>query len=312
MTIQPLRFFPDFFIVGAPRCGTTSLSRYLARHPQICFSEPKEPHYFSQVSKDFSTLEVQENYLARFFRHRQNSHQAVGEGSVSYLYSQQAIDQILKFNPRAKFIAMVRNPIDMIHSYHYRLLFTLDEDVQDFATAWSLQETRARGQQIPKRCREPRFLQYAKVAMLGEQIEGLYEKAGREQSLVIVFDDLITQTEKVYQQALDFLQVDSDGRKTFPRKMASKSYRFLWLQHLLYRPPKPVMRIAATPKTEEKQNATKKPLVKRLRKRLSKINTIKRKPPPLDEVMRTKLKGTFSGDIQRLANLLDRDLSHWT
>jgi hypothetical protein len=258
MTIQPLSFFPDFFIVGAPRCGTTSLSRYLARHPQISFSEPKEPHYFSQVSKDFSTLEVQENYLARFFRHRQNSHQAVGEGSVSYLYSQQAIDQILKFNPRAKFIAMVRNPIDMIHSYHYRLLFTLDEDVQDFATAWSLHET-----------------------------------------------------EEVYQQALDFLQVDSDGRKFFPRKMASKSYRFLWLQHLLYRPPKPVIRIAAAPKAQEKQNATKKPLLKRLRKRLAKINTIKRKPPPLDDAMRTKLRGTFSSDIQRLANLLDRDLSHW-
>jgi Sulfotransferase family len=43
---KPARF-PDFFLVGAPRCGTTSLSRYLAANPQVCFSRPKEPHYFS-------------------------------------------------------------------------------------------------------------------------------------------------------------------------------------------------------------------------------------------------------------------------
>ena len=43
---KPARF-PDFFLVGAPRCGTTSLSRYLAANPQVCFSRPKEPHYFA-------------------------------------------------------------------------------------------------------------------------------------------------------------------------------------------------------------------------------------------------------------------------
>ena len=36
------------FIVGAPRCGTTSLSRYLKDHPEVCFSRVKEPHFFSQ------------------------------------------------------------------------------------------------------------------------------------------------------------------------------------------------------------------------------------------------------------------------
>jgi hypothetical protein len=41
--------FPDFFVVGAPRCGSTAFCRYLAKHPAICFSRPKEPHYFTRL-----------------------------------------------------------------------------------------------------------------------------------------------------------------------------------------------------------------------------------------------------------------------
>ena len=54
--------FPDFFLIGAPRCGTTSLSRYLADNPQVCFSRPKEPHYFSLLAPHAS-LDDLENRL---------------------------------------------------------------------------------------------------------------------------------------------------------------------------------------------------------------------------------------------------------
>ncbi len=102
-TLKP-EFFPDFFIVGAPRCGTSALSRYLRKHPQICFSRPKEPHYFANVSPECSSSNVETEYLRSFFPHYQERYKAIGEGSVSYLYSPQAIDLILKFNPDARFI----------------------------------------------------------------------------------------------------------------------------------------------------------------------------------------------------------------
>ena len=38
---------PDFFIVGAPKCGTTAISEYLRTHPRIFMCKPKEPHYFA-------------------------------------------------------------------------------------------------------------------------------------------------------------------------------------------------------------------------------------------------------------------------
>jgi hypothetical protein len=307
-----MKFFPDFFIIGAPRCGTTSLSRYLSEHPKICFSRPKEPHYFSTISPEFTLSDVQTQYLERFFPHCQAGCEAVGEGSVSYLYSPHAIDSILKLNPDAKFIAMLRNPVQMIHSFHYRMLFTMDEDVRDFSRAWALQEKRSRGEEIPKGCREPLLLQYAEVGKLGAQVERFFQKVSEKNRMVIVFDDFSADTAAIYRKALAFINVSDDGRRSFPPKMVSKSYRFSWLQRWLYRPPKPVMDLLeASKKKQGKTGGEKASGVMGLRKRLVRFNVIKRKPAPLDGRMREVLRETFASDIERLGRLVGRDLSHW-
>ncbi len=150
--------FPDFFVVGAPRCGTTALCRYLARNPQICVSRPKEPHYFTRLADLPAAEEVQSDYIDRFFDHRNDAHRVSGEGSVSYLYLPGVIEHILHFNPEARFIASVRNPLTMLPSYHLRMQFLLQEDETDFEWAWHLQEARARGENLPRRCVDARVL----------------------------------------------------------------------------------------------------------------------------------------------------------
>ena len=60
-------FFPDFFIVGAPRCGTTALSKYLKRNPKICFSNPKEPHFFTKILEERPEADIQTEYVERFY-----------------------------------------------------------------------------------------------------------------------------------------------------------------------------------------------------------------------------------------------------
>jgi hypothetical protein len=307
-----LTFFPDFFIIGAPRCGTTSLSRYLSAHPNICFSRPKEPHYFSTLASEAGPAVLQRDYLERFFAHYQAGYEAVGEGSVSYLYAPHAIDRILALNPDAKFIAMLRNPIDMIYSFHYRMLFTMDEDVRDFSRAWALQEARARGRSIPRRCRDPRLLQYAAVGKLGAQVARFMAKVRENRRMIILFDDFLADTCAAYRNALSFLGVSDDGRREFPPKMVSKTYRFAWLQRWLYRPPKPLMDALAASKRRQAVGGSEKPSgVMGLRKRLVRFNTIKQKPAPLEASMREMLRETFAEDIARLGSLIGRDLHHW-
>ena len=229
--------FPDFFVVGAPRCGTTSFCRYLARNPQICFSRPKEPHYFTQLKADPTADQLAHDYLERCFGHHTAAHRAVGEGSVSYLYLPEAIERIRRFNPDARFVALVRNPLTMLPSYHLRMRFLLQEDEPDFARAWALQADRARGaacaEALP-RC-APAAVQPTSRE-LGAQVERLFAIAGRERSHVVVFDDLVSDPLGVYRRALEFLGVDYDGQTKFETRYESRMYRYRWLQRLLFVP----------------------------------------------------------------------------
>ena len=304
--------FPDFFLIGAPRCGTTALSNYLADNPQLCFPRPKEPHYFSLFAPHTSRDNLESAYLARYFSHYQQSHKAIGEGSVSYLYSPDALRRILNLNPQARFIAILRNPLDMLASYHLRMRFTLMEDAEDFATAWSLQEMRARGERIPKHCLDPRLLMYHEVASFGLQIERLYDLVGRDGSLVLLFDDLVRDPLTVYKQALKFIGVEYDGRTNFQRKLGSRIYRHRWLQRLLYAPLAHKAHVADTLHLIWKMNQKKKASGRKSRlERLARWNTIKTRPAPLAPDVKQMLRDTLAVDVSKLSKLLQRNLSHW-
>ncbi len=305
-------FFPDFFLVGAPRCGTTAMSYYLGHHPRICFSKPKEPHFFSLLRQLQPQLTV-EDYMKHCFPHYDpDRHLVLGEGSVSYLYDRTATKLILTHNPDARFIVMVRNPVDLVHSYHARLVALLDEDEEDFATAWRLQAVRARGERIPKACRNPFLLQYAEIGKVGKYLEQLLRQVGRGRCLVLVFDDFVANPLQSYRRVLDFIGVAYDGRTEFPPREGNKYARFKWLQRWLKRPPAQVASFVATLEHQRRRKKLKqRSPIRRIRKWLLKKNQIYRPRPPLSDKMRAELLQTFEDDIARLERLLGRDFSHW-
>ncbi len=308
---KPPPRFPDFVVVGAPRCGTTSLCRYLARNPQVCFSQPKEPHYFARLDHEPSRAELQRDYLDRYFAHYDDNHRAVGEGSVSYLYSADVIERIRGWNPEARFIALVRDPLQMLPSYHLRMLFLLQEDERDFTKAWELQAARARGNGIPKLCLDPRLLLYGEVAKLGAQVERLFAVAGRERSLVVVFDDLAAEPLAVYRRVLEFLHVDYDGRTRFKPKYESRTYRYRWLQRLLYVPAIRGGKVVDTLQRRARKRNKDGPRRNSLIKRLTHWNTVSARPAPLTPRMEAIVRERLMPDVEHLSNLLDRDLTRW-
>jgi hypothetical protein len=197
----------------------------------------------------------------------------------------------------------------MLPSYHLRLRFTIMEDVEDFATAWRLQDVRARGERIPKYCLAPLLLLYREVAKFGEHVERLYHLAGRDRSLVLLFDDLVRDPGTVYKQVLAFIGVDDDGRTRFQRKLQSKFYRYRWLQQLLYASlgrKGPFVDTLFRRMNKKKASGRKSWL-----KPLARWNTINVRPDPLDPTMRKILRDTFAADVDKLSKLLHRDLSHW-
>jgi hypothetical protein len=296
---------PSFFVVGAPRCGTTALSTALGGNRHISFSKPKETHFFIEDRSAMPVEDVRRLYLERFQPDLQPDSQAIGDGSVSYLYDPDAIRRAMEFDERAKFIASVRNPLDMLHSYHARLLFTLDENEKDFSRAWGLQEARRANRMLPKRCRLPQILQYGDVAMLGKHIERLFEVAGRERCHVVVFDDLVAEPGEVYLQLLDFISVEDDGRRKFKARRSNAGFKSRWLQQFAMNPPAWVFRLM-----ESSSAATLKRL-KKVRKRVKSFNKAHVERQPLSEDMRATLREYYSSDVEKLSRLLGRDLTHW-
>jgi Sulfotransferase domain len=299
-------FPPSFFVVGAPRCGTTAVSKALAGNPRISFSKPKEPHYFLEPRPGMSPEDLRQQYLARYHHGLTADHQAIGDGSVSYLYAPDAIRRVLEFDPRAKFIVLVRNPVEMMRSYHSRMLFQLDEDEEDFARAWDLQANRAAGRDIPKRCRDARLLQYGHLGKLGMHLERLFEVAGRERCHVIVFDDFVENPRAVYLRALEFLGVDDDGQVRFKRKRGTSDFKYRWLQQFVMNPPPWAFRLLAI------SDAKMLKRLKGLRKRIKTLNSSDSKQRQiLTGEMRARLRDYFAEDVAKLSGLLSRDFSHW-
>src|SRR6187551_2293912 len=143
---------PDLFIIGAPKSGTTSLYEYLEGHPEVFMSPVKEPGYFSgDVNREhrrrFSYPADEAKYLALFADARDEKR--LGEASTRYILSPAAAAQVKDFQPDARIVAILRNPVEMIHSLHGELVSTGDEDITDFAEALAADHDRAEGRRLP-------------------------------------------------------------------------------------------------------------------------------------------------------------------
>ncbi|MGH7907956.1 MAG: sulfotransferase [Candidatus Binataceae bacterium] len=286
---------PNFFLAGAAKCGTTSFSAYLAAHPLIFFSRPKEPHFFSSDFYEHSRVWSMRGYM-RLFREAGPQHLAIGEGSVWYIASQVAVRNILEFNPRAKFIVMVRSPVQMAPSLHSQNLFDCIDDELDFERAWRLQEQRRAGEKIPFLCCEPKELFYSDRCMLGAQLARLYQQVPRERVKVIVLEDMSGNPRAAYEDALEFLGVPSDGRTEFPIKNENKVARYPgWNKMLAFGGKcKKLLRVQKSFPWGDS---------------LIQFKAARRKP--LKPELEFELCRHFAADVEQLSHLLDHDLTGW-
>jgi Sulfotransferase domain len=300
---------PDFFIVGAPRCGTTALSTYLAEHPRIGFSNPKETNFFCTDLPGirFHTADLQD-YLKLCFAHCAGKNcLAIGEGSVWNLSSKDAIANILRFNPQARFIIMVRNPIDLCVALYEKRREMLQEDQTTFEQAWRLEEERRQGHNVPTLFRrEFGAPGYRDIASLGAQVERAFSQIPERQRLLIVFDDFVADVAGVYARVLAFLDVPHDGRKEFPRinegqairhpRLWSLTWGTLLRSRPLLNPVKRLLRVSTL----------------NIYPRLSRIFLGRRsEKPAMPEPLRAEMRAFFAPDITRLATAIGRDLSDW-
>ena len=295
---------PNFFIVGAPKAGTTSLYEYLRNHPNIYMPIEKEPHYFAKDFPNYPSIKTETDYL-KLFNDCSSNHYAIGEASVWYLYSDVALKLIYEFNPNAKIIAMLRNPIDLAYAMHNQALYNFNEDEPDFEKAWKLQSIRAKQQQIPKGCRAYQILQYKKLASLGYQIERLFNIYPKKQIKIVFLEEFIQNKKDIYNNILNFLEVPPDGRKDFPKINESKTHKLKHIGWLTQTPPAPIIKSIRFARSHFGINVNR-PLAW-IRKLNDKPNSRKALSPEF----RKHLLESFQHDTAKLSSLLDKNLEGW-
>lgn len=133
----PVRSLPDFIIIGAQRCGTTSLYHYLTEHPHIVPAVRKEVHFFDNYFEEgiiwyrahFPSL-LYKWYVKRLYQYDI----LTGEASPYYIIHPWAPWRISKILPHVKLIVLLRNPVDRAYS-HYQHTIRLKKQTLSFEEA---------------------------------------------------------------------------------------------------------------------------------------------------------------------------------
>lgn len=248
-----------------------------------------------------------EEYLACF---EEGKGKVCGEGSPSYLYSKDAPKNIYNFNPDAKIIIILREPVSMMYAYHAQHLSNgSSETVQSFEEALNLESVRKKGQEIPPRCREPQILYYRDFASYADQVKRYLETFKAEQVKIIIFDDFKSDTQQVFQEVLEFLGVDPTYKTTLGPRNRNTRVRNTFLQTLIKYPPSKVLELGKYffPIPQAQRRA----FLEYVKSKLKKMNTERAPRPPLDPQLRNRLVQEFKPEIKRLETVINRDLSMW-
>jgi Sulfotransferase domain len=300
---------PDFFIVGAPKSGTTAMNEYLSAHPEIYIPPQKEMHFFG-ADLNFGGPFYRRDLAAYLDTYAAcDGQKRAGEASVWYLYSTQAAAEIKAFNPHSSIIIMLREPVEMLYSLYYQFLWDANEHLPTFEAALAAEDDRRAGKNISRTTYLSQGLLYREAARYTDQVKRYFDVFGRERVHVIVYDDFAADPRACYQNTLAFLGVDplrieTDFAVVNANKYADNvAVRNVLRDPIVRRAARAIRPFLPRPIYDALQNA---------QSRFRRSNTRVEKRPPLDPGLRAALKREFAPEVQRLSELLGRDLSAWS
>lgn len=199
--------WPNFFIVGAMKSGTTSLYHYLTKVNGVFMSLIKEPNYFA--SEDFPSntyLEVvrkKDDYLSLFSNAKDAV--AIGEASTNYLYSERAAFRIQEFIPNAKIIAILRDPIERAYSHYLQYVRNKYENAHNL----SFLEAVRKDYELTNKGIGVSAL-YVEKGLYYQQVKRYLDLFGRENVKILFFEEFINYPYEHVAKVLEFLRVCPD------------------------------------------------------------------------------------------------------
>jgi len=282
--------YPNFILIGAPKCGTASLTDYLSQHSQVFMADPTEPHYFSFISdgKPEWGVKSSEEYQ-KLFENVGNG-QLAGETSTWYLFGNNTARVIKKELPGVKLLIVLREPAERAYSSFWYNRWYKYEDLATFEEALEAEEVRRQSQESLW------DFQYLKAGLYVAQLKRYFQEFDRAQMRIILYDDLREDIHKTMTDIFTFLeinpleQVDASTRQNKGVRMRFESLRFNKI-------------------TDSIKKMWPEDLREYPRKILDFLTFAK--PPKLKCSTRERLLQYYSQEILELEFLIGRDLSSW-
>ena len=285
---------PNFFIIGTPKAGTTSLYNYLKSHPDIFMSPKKEPNFFSFQDIGNQKLYYPEKNIKSvelykiLFKNAKNKI-AIGDASVSYLFYEQVPKRIKKIVPNAKIIIILRQPTSRAFS-HYLMdsrLGLVNLNFEDI---------------VYKKTTHPKmdlyYQQFIELGFYHSQIKRYFDIFGQNNVKVFLTEDLKTELGNVLKDICTFLHIDNTVNFDLEQR------------HNVYRTPRnSLVRFFYSFKTMRSliRNLIPDQWVSNVKNQLLLVE----KKPALSQKTRNYLNELYSNDIKKTATLIQRDLTTW-
>jgi hypothetical protein len=293
---------PNFFVVGAGRCGTTSLHRFLGQHPDVFVCGRKSPNHFAAhvpqpewetpVARAMASQWVADADTYRsLFRDATTEH-AVGDVSPVYLQALDVPRRIHLAHPDARIVAILRDPVERAHAH---FVGRQRDGIETCATF---------DERVELELAAPLPVEVAFGHVLGcgryhHFLAPYVEKFGRDRVKVVLYDDLVTDPVALLAEIFTFLDVDAG----FVPDVSARLNRTGVIRH---RPARMVWTRSVRVRT-----ALRPHLPERLRRSVGSRFLSGIDKPALDADLRRRLVEVFREDVAALEGLLGRDLSGW-
>lgn len=268
---------PNFLIIGASRCGTTSLFHYLRAHPDVYVAKGKELHFF-----DLHYGSGWGSYLEAF--RAASGKSAVGEATPAYMYDPESVFRIATTLPDACLIAILRDPVERAYS-HYWANRVRGRETLDFEAAIAAEPERLRIQDKQNRLN----YSYLDQGRYLEQLRRVTDHFARDRLFVALFDDLMEDPHSLFVDVASFLAIDASRIPAVvgDRVNGYQEFRSLRLRELGKKAPSA------------------------LRNAIGRVNARPSTYPPMRPATRARLVERFSHANDDLGSWLGRDLIAW-
>lgn len=289
---------PNFFLAGAPRCGTSSLFAYLRQHPDVFLPEDKlkEPNFFMPQGFVNNHLLDTQGYVDMFAG--QGDKRRRGEASVMYLYCPETPETLKALGDDVKILFNLRDPVDFVFSLYHMMHSLGYEDAPTLRDALALGPQRDRGEMIPQCTHWPLATRYRYVARFSPHIKRWLDVFGRDRVKIVLIDDLHQAPERVCQETFEFLDLDPSF------KPVARQYNSTEVQRV-----KGFVR--RHPSLQWLASRMSSDMRVRLASMLATATRQKTNRNDENADVREKLRVELDDEIVALQDIIGRDLSHW-